>query len=400
MRVETPLSLGIVQSCPTQFDDPLYVYLAEKTNISATVYYYGINKLATVSDPEIGRKVGWDSVGGSGYPAVFCPDAKPMSFARQVLRGNHSLIIISGYSHRNSLYTAVLANLKGVPVGLRVDNILSRDGGKIRHETLKRALYPLLFKLYTTGHPVGGQTGDYLTSFGFRRESLFPIPYGVNHQWFARESAQARADMGRLRASWGLPADAQVVCGVVKFAEREDPLTLIRGFLEARKQHPKLALLLIGDGPLRQKVEEVAGEELGRSILLPGYQSYSALPRAYGASDIFVHPASGPWEVSVNEALACGLPVITSDQVGATYELILPNQVGYTYRHGNPEDLAARIGAVLKDEQMLRRARTDGLKFLETWDYPATAERLAQAIRFAGSRDYRPTTQASLTTHE
>jgi len=383
MQAEIPLSLGIVQSSPTQFDDPLYVYLAEKTTVPITVYYYAIGKQITVSDPEIGRKVGWNSVAGTGYSAMFCPEIKPFAFARQVLRGNHALILISGFTQPHALCTAVMANLKGVPVGLRLDSILPTNGVRLRHETIKRVLYPLLFKLYSTGHPVGRQAGEYLVSFGFRRESLFCVPYGVNHQWFAQESARAREGLGELRRSWGLPVEAQVVCGVVKFTEREDPLTLIRGFREARKQVPNLALLLIGDGPLRKDVEELADQELGRSIILPGYQDYSALPRAYAASDLFVHPASGPWEVSVNEALACGLPVITSDAVGSAYELILPNQVGYTYQHGNAGDLARRIVAVLRDESMLQRAREDGLNFLETWDYPATAARLADAIRFA-----------------
>lgn len=222
-QVEVPLSLGIVQSCPTQFDDPFYVYLAEKTSLPVTVYYYGIAKQTTVNDREIGRKVGWNSVGGTGYSAVFCPDVKPLSFARRVLRGNHALIVISGYSNPHALYAAVLAKLKGVPAGLRVDNILPRNGGRLRHAIIKRALYPLLFKLYATGHPAGAQTGEYLMDFGFRGEALFCFPYGVDHQWFARESAQAREDPGKLRAAWGLPAEAQVVCAVVKFAEREDP---------------------------------------------------------------------------------------------------------------------------------------------------------------------------------
>ena len=143
-----------------------------------------------------------------------------------------------------------------------------RDG-RLRHEVIKRALFPLLFKLYTTGHPVGDMAAEYLVHFGFRTESLFRIPYGVDNRWFARESVKAGVDRAALRASWGLAAGAQVVCGVIKFAEREDPLTLVRGFREAQRQLPNLTLLLIGDGPIRKSVEDAAGEQLGKSIILP-----------------------------------------------------------------------------------------------------------------------------------
>ena len=93
-------------------------------------------------------------------------------------------------------------------------------------------------------------------------------------------------------------------------------------------------------------------------------------------------PARGPWEVSINEALACGIPVVTSDAVGSTYELVLPGNFGYTYRHGDAGDLAARIVAVLRDPEMQRRVRETGFKSLEPWDYPATAE-IVQAVRYA-----------------
>ena len=376
-------SLGIVQRAPTQFDEPLYRYLAKYTDLKFVVYYYGADEVTVPIDAEIGRTIGWGTTADRGYPARFFQGVKPFQFARQVVLAKHDLIIISGYNERHALYTALVAKANGVPTGLRSDNVLPSTGQRARYWLVKRVIYPLLFRLYTTGHPVGRQAGQYLLKYGFHSDSLFRFPYAVDQEWFALESSRARADGAKLRVSWGLPANGQVVCGVMKFSEREDPLTLVRAFKMAQVRIPGLTLLLVGDGPLRQSVEEAAGEQLGRSILLPGYQSYTMLPSVYGASDLFVHTARGAWEVSVNEALASGLPVVTSDAVGSAQELVLPRALGYTFRHGDADGLAKRILDVLTDRKMLNKAREYGLSSLQEWGYPATAQRLISAADYA-----------------
>jgi glycosyltransferase involved in cell wall biosynthesis len=377
------MSLGIVQHSPTQFDSPLYRYLAQESDLDFVVYYYGSSGSETKEDLEIGRPVGWGSASNCGYSARFWLDVSPLQFANRVVESKHDLVIVSGYSHAHALCTAIVGKLKGNPVGLRSDNVLPARPPKNLKWLLKSLAYPSLFKLYSTAHPVGQQAGEYLKRFGFKESSLFCFPYGVNHQWFARESSIHRGELERLRISWGLPPNARVVCGVIKFSEREDPLTLVKAYLRAREELPELALLLVGDGPLKGVVQEAAGKQLGKGIILTGYLNYSVLPSVYAASDLFVHTARGAWEVSVNEALACGLPVVASDQVGSVNELVIPNRLGRSFKYGDVDDLARCIMCVLKDAELLERASKQGMESLVKWDYPATATRLQAALEFA-----------------
>ena len=384
--IQSELSLGIVQAAPTQFDEPFYRYLASETGVRFAVHYFAANPSSAGVDPEIGRKVGWASAADRGYPADFSTEPSALSFARRVVSLGHNFIVVSGYNQPHALFTALLARLKGVPIGLRSDNVLPDEGGRGRYWKMKRAAYPLFFRLYATAHPVGRKAGQYLETFGFRQNSLFRFPYAVDHRWFARESALARSQREATRRHWGLPPDGPVVCGVMKFSSREDPLTLVHAFKQAKTKIRNLNLLLIGDGPLRREVEDAAGDDLGKRVSLPGYQRYEMLPRAYAASDLFVHTANGAWEVSVNEALACGIPVVTSDEVGSAAEIVLPGGFGHTFPHADAARLAERIAAVLDDAEMLRRAREHGLESLAEWDYPATAQRLVDAMNFATHR--------------
>src|ERR1035441_2356900 len=151
------MSLGIVQEAPTQFDEPLYRYMANEAKIDFVVYYYGKSGRANSFDPEMGRHTAWDLNGNGAYKTELLGRHTPIQFARKVTGAGHALLIISGYSQRQGLYTAIMGKLRGVPVGLRSDNVLPLDGGSDRYWRIKSLLYPIMFKLYTTGHPVGEQ---------------------------------------------------------------------------------------------------------------------------------------------------------------------------------------------------------------------------------------------------
>jgi glycosyltransferase involved in cell wall biosynthesis len=384
---EKQMSLGIVERKPTQFDEPLYRFLATETNLRCTVYYYGADSPNVSFDAEIGQCVGWQPFSEEGYTARFCPRLSALRFARLVVGAGHDLIVTPAVRDSHAVCTALLSKIRGNPVGLRHDHILSIDGQSFSWR-IKSQLYRWMRGIYSTGHPVGRQAGEYLRHFGFTEETLFLFPYAVDHEWFALESSRARETVPDLRDKWRLPRGAQVVCGVMKFSPREDPLTLVRAFHIARRQIPELALLLVGDGSLRKQVEDACGEQLGKSIQLPGYQQYGTLPSVYAAGDVFVHTAIGQWEVSVNEALACGLPVIAADTVGSAEELVLPHHLGLVFKRGDAAKLASHIVQVFRDSQLRARVRENGLKSLEPWFYKATAERFAAAIRFVREKQH------------
>src|ERR1700722_14206588 len=129
---DTP-SLGVVQEGPTQFDEPFYRYLTTDTRLQLKVYYYGRNSADTGKDPEIGRHVGWEPSVHRGYEAIFTPKVSPARFARMVARMDHDLVILSGYNKSHTFFSALIAKLTGVPIGLRSDNVLPKAGGRSRY---------------------------------------------------------------------------------------------------------------------------------------------------------------------------------------------------------------------------------------------------------------------------
>ena len=77
----------------------------------------------------------------------------------------------------------------------------------------------------------------------------------------------------------------------------------------------------------------------------------------------------------MQEALACGLPVIASSRVGAGYDLIEAGGNGFVYPAGDDGMLALRVGEALAlDPEAVRRRNA---AILARWDYAATWRNLS-----------------------
>jgi glycosyltransferase involved in cell wall biosynthesis len=100
----------------------------------------------------------------------------------------------------------------------------------------------------------------------------------------------------------------------------------LRYLVEAIRHVPNGRLWLAGEGPLRAELEATSPPD---RVQLFGHLGWSELQRLYREADALVFPSLyDVWGLVVNEALAHGLPVIASDQVGAVDDLIEPGVNG------------------------------------------------------------------------
>jgi glycosyltransferase involved in cell wall biosynthesis len=104
-------------------------------------------------------------------------------------------------------------------------------------------------------------------------------------------------------------------------------------------------LRIAGDGPLRPVVEAAAARD--PRIHLIGHVAGEALVRAYRDADVLVVPSLyEPWGLVVHEGLTYGLPVITTDQVGAADDLIERDVNGYVVAAGSSDELREALSAI------------------------------------------------------
>jgi glycosyltransferase involved in cell wall biosynthesis len=102
------------------------------------------------------------------------------------------------------------------------------------------------------------------------------------------------------------------------------------------------------------------------------------MPLVYRLGDIFILPSKGPgetWGLSVNEAMACGRPVIVSDKCGCAYELIKEGVNGYTFRSGDVNDLVNKMQRML-DRDDLRTMGKNSRNIISNFNYQSFADAL------------------------
>jgi glycosyltransferase involved in cell wall biosynthesis len=209
----------------------------------------------------------------------------------------------------------------------------------------KEIIKKRVVRLFSAGL-VGGQLhADYLTALGMPRAMIFPGYDVVDNDYFAHAAAAARQDEAATRATFKVPAAYFLASS--RFIPKKNLPGLLQAYAAYRAKaggrHAKLVLL--GDGPSRAHVLEVQKDlSLDEDLILPGFVQYQHLPAYYAFALAFVHASTiEPWGLVVNEAMACGLPVIVSNRCGCAGELVKHARNGYGFDPANEEELAETL---------------------------------------------------------
>lgn len=157
--------------------------------------------------------------------------------------------------------------------------------------------------------------------FRIPEERIRRIPNGVNMSVFRPEAKLHRAE---IREQWKIAADEPLLVFASMDFRRKGLDTLFQS-LSQIKPTPKL--LVLGDGEIskyRKRADELG---LSQQVLFTGRQS--GIERFYGAADLFVLPTIYEPFPNVNlEAMACGLPVITTRTAGGA-DIVVPGENGF-----------------------------------------------------------------------
>ncbi len=200
-----------------------------------------------------------------------------------------------------------------------------------------RALYGLSDGIVAVSE---GVAADVVAITGLERERVHVIRNPVVTAELARLAAEP-ADH-----PWLADATVPVLMGVGRLTRQKDFPTLLRAFALVR-QGRAARLLILGEGRDRQALRELARTlGVGRDVDLPGFQPnpYAWLSRAR----LFV--LSSAWEGSPNaltEAMALGVPVVSTDCRSGPRELLDGGRHGPLAPVGDPVALAAAIGEAL-----------------------------------------------------
>ncbi len=127
----------------------------------------------------------------------------------------------------------------------------------------------------------------------------------------------------RLGGELGIPADKKWLVAVGRLDYQKAPLLMVRALAKAISSRPDVHLIWIGEGVLRDNMlKEISASGLVDNVTLAGLLDPEQVADINRAADIFV--MSSAYEgmpIALIEAMACGLPVVTTD-VGEVRRLV------------------------------------------------------------------------------
>ena len=172
------------------------------------------------------------------------------------------------------------------------------------------------------------------------------IPNGIPTSLYA--SPQTPRKKWRARAGFG-EEDVLFVC-VARFAPQKNHALLLKAFAQGPASDPKAHLVLVGEGILQEGLEEQA-KNLGLANRVHFLGLRSDIPDVLGATDVFV--LSSDWEgnpLSVMEAMASGLPIVSTD-AGGVPTLFERGKEGFIVARGDAQALGNSMASLLRDRE-------------------------------------------------
>ncbi|MFG0274650.1 MAG: glycosyltransferase, partial [Phycisphaerales bacterium] len=218
-------------------------------------------------------------------------------------------IVMVGYTDAGKLRIIRHFRRRRVPLFLFGDSNIHGDNPTGLKRAIKRFLMPRFLRRFTGVMPCGSCGEAYFARYGVARDRMFRWPYEPDYD----EIRSITADESRAALDhFGLdPKRRRIVySGRLASVKRVD--LLVRAFRAIAAQRPDWDLLLVGDGPLREEIEALIGDDLAGRVSITGFLTDQRLVSAlYHACDALVLPSDfEPWGLVINEAAASGLAII------------------------------------------------------------------------------------------
>jgi glycosyltransferase involved in cell wall biosynthesis len=156
--------------------------------------------------------------------------------------------------------------------------------------------------------------------------------------------------------------------------------------LEALRMLPagvEWKLVLVGEGGERRRLEFLARDYgLKQQVAFMGPATRQQLSLFYSTADVFVFPSNEePFGAVIPEAMAHGVPIVSTNVVGATADFVIDGHNGFVVSPKDPHALAAALATILSDSTLRRRMGENSRAIMGRHNVQQNATILLEAIR-------------------
>jgi glycosyltransferase involved in cell wall biosynthesis len=359
------------------------------------------------------RTYGWDQIDGArefGFEKISLPEvhlrgreerqALRVNLERSLVRCAPDVVFVNGWGDFMSLETIRWAKKQRVRLVVmsetrRVDGSRSSMGEWIKGR---------IVRLCDAGLCGGEYHRKYLAELGLPKERVSLGYNAVDNAFFSKTPYSNDA------------SDTPYFLASNRFVKRKNLARLIQAYakyIERIYGGKQIAwpLVLLGDGDSRGELQthcanlglpiadcecpedlklnsyKLKTPSVGGLVVFPGFRQIDEIRAFYAGAGAFIHPAlSEPWGLVINEAMASGLPILSSKNVGAAEELLQEGANGFSFDPTNVEELAAVLKRMAEFPRPEREAMGSASKsIISNWGPERFSQGSQEAVRAATS---------------
>lgn len=228
---------------------------------------------------------------------------------------------------------------------------------------------------------------EYAKILGMSEECIFQGYDIVDNDYFWRSSSSAKNNPELYRHLPGLEIDSPFFLVSSRFISRKNIHGLLNAYQLYRKKNmfknSNIAwrLVILGNGPERNRLEKLILEKNIEGITLAGFRQIDEIPAYYGLASVFIHPAlQEQWGLVVNEAMASGLPVLVSRTCGCAKDLVINGNNGFIFNPRDIDTLATLMLHVASGRYDLAAMGMASRKIIDKWTPNTFAKGLFSAF--------------------
>ena len=393
-----PYRLLVLSSHPIQYQAPVHRALAAHPAIDLTVLFCSEWGVKSYRDPGFGRDVQWDVPLLDGYRSTFLRNwsLRPglnrfwgllnPGVVRWIVNQHYDAVLVYGWSRATNLMAIGAAFATNMPVLLRGETNLLNSLSSFK-KGLKSAVLKPLFAATSGFLSIGRHNSEFYGAWGVPMQKIHLAPYSVDNEYWLAQATKFSGHKSQLKCDLGFGPGTPIILFSGKLISMKRPLDLLQAFESVSKKLPS-GLVFLGDGQLRGQLEAYVRDRRLTNVKFVGFKNQTELAPYFAMSDVFVLPSGfEPWGLVLNEALCFGLPVIASDKVGATGDLVQHGINGFVYSAGDVAALTARLEELLGNPTLRHSAGQASGKLIQKWGIPQIVEGVLECLRrVVGSR--------------
>jgi glycosyltransferase involved in cell wall biosynthesis len=226
---------------------------------------------------------------------------------------------------------------------------------------------------------------EYLRNYGAREEFVFTAPNAVDSEFFMQRAAIVRRNATMQRRSLHLPQRFFLFAG--RLLREKGVFDLLQAYAAlAPELRKEVGLVFVGDGDARPELARQAGAITPGSVQFAGFAQREELAAYYALAEVLVFPThTDPWGLVVNEAMACGLPVICSSTAGCAADLVEDCWNGRMVGAGEISQLASAMDELARNAELRAVMSQRSRERVGHYSPEAWATGMAQAVRSHGA---------------